>query len=111
MGGGAGREPRWEYALQPRVRAFCLGYLFAYELDGTTGALSQNPIWPSSLPTNNTVPDFASTPFASPTAAHGRVYVPTFGLCSSLNGSGNCTGAAYANYQNSGVEVYTFPQQ
>jgi hypothetical protein len=84
---------------------FCLGYLFAYKLDGTTGALTQ--IWPSTLPTNTTVPDFASTPFASPTAAHGHVYIPTFSLCSSFTG-GSCTGASYTL---AGVQAYSFPTQ
>jgi hypothetical protein len=82
---------------------YCLGYLFAYELDGTTGALTQ--IWPKNLPTNTTIPDFASTPFASPTAAHGHVYVPAFGLCTNIV-NGNCQPGNL--YTNAGVQVYGF---
>ena len=87
--------------------AFCLGYLMAYSLSGTAvgdtaaGTLSSGYIWPSSLPT---VPDFAASPFAIPTAVHGHVYVPTFGLCSQLNGS-TCTGGSYTR---AGIQVYGF---
>jgi len=72
-------------------------------LNGSTGALSANQIWPGTAPP---VPDFAATPFAIPTAAHGHVYVPTFGLCSQFDGNGNCvTGNTYTN---AGVQVYAF---
>ena len=95
-------NPAGSTACNQVAGVFCLGYLLAYKLDGTSGALSANQIWPSSLPT---VPDFAVTPFAIPTAAHGNVYVPTFGLCSQFNGS---TCVARNTYTNAGVQVYSF---
>ncbi len=79
----------------------CSGYLLAYSLNGSTGALSSTQIWPSSLPS---APDFAPTPYAIPTAAYGHVYVPAYALCSSFNGSGVCNGS----YTVSGVQVYGF---
>ena len=79
----------------------CLGYLLAYSLNGSTGALSSSYIWPSSLPT---APDFAPSPFAIPTAANGFVYIPAYALCSHFNGSGVCNGT----YSLSGVQVYSY---
>ena len=40
---------------------------------------------------------------ALPTAAHGHVYVPTFGLCTNMV-NGACQGNVY--YDNAGVQAY-----
>ena len=76
----------------------CFGYILAYSLD-SSGNLSSNPIWPSTLPST---PDFAPAPYAIPTAVNGKVYAPAYALCSTYSG-GNCT-----HWLNSGVEVYGF---
>ena len=81
----------------------CLGYLLAYKLSGSTGDLSSNQIWPSTLPS---APDFATAPYAIPTTVNGKVYVPTYGLCKQFNGSGTCI--ASDGYTLSGVQVYGF---
>jgi hypothetical protein len=49
-------------------------------------------------------PDFATAPYAIPTAANGKVYVPTYGLCNQFNSGVTCI--ASDGYTLSGVQVY-----
>lgn len=79
----------------------CPGYLLAYSLD-SSGNLSSNPIWPSTLPS---VPDFLPAPYAIPTAVNGKVYAPAYALCTTFS-SGVCV--LSSGYSHSGVQVYGF---
>lgn len=81
----------------------CPGYILAYKLDGGTGNLSSNQIWPSSLPS---APDFEPGPYAIPTAVNGKIYAPAYALCTQFDMSGNCI--VSDGYTVSGIQVYGF---
>ena len=95
-------NPVYRSQSQPVAGGAELVTVFARVNDPAVDDRALTRIWPKNLPTNATVPDFASTPFASPTAAHGHVYVPTFALCALVNG--NCLGGN--NYTQAGVLAY-----
>jgi hypothetical protein len=71
----------------------CPGYLLAYKLSPSTGALTQ--IWPDPSVPISGGSLFYTSPMVTPTAVNGKVYVPAYSLSDGTGG-----------YTNSGIEVY-----
>jgi hypothetical protein len=99
----------WAIAVDPNLTTGTWGWLYAYQIDITNGALTY--WWDSSVGTSfcgvTSATGWVATAFTEPTLANGTAYVPS--ICAVTGGAGpspNCDQVPSGNIE-SGILVFS----